>query len=269
MIAPTTPLRAYGSDTPRTISQRVAPSASAPSFRSRGTARKSSRQTADVIGIDHDRQHDDRREHAALGRRSEERDEAEPAVHERLDVVGDERSEDVDPPEADHDARDRGEHVDERADRAADRARGASSLRKSPIAIESGAAIKTAPNDVIAVPRMNWSAPKWLWTGSQVLVQRNPIPNARIDGHEPSIELPDDRGDQRERPEAGERRQPVERSVAESVEQASRVRRSSWAARSGFHGAQLSSAPAAARAVCHHSVTERPHSVHPGRPAQT
>ncbi len=50
MIAPTTPLRAYWSVTPRTISQRVAPSASAPSSRSCGTARKSSRQTAEVIG---------------------------------------------------------------------------------------------------------------------------------------------------------------------------------------------------------------------------
>ena len=39
---------------------------------------------------------------------------------------------------------------------------GASSLRKSPIAIESGAAISRAPNDVISVPRMNCKRPEVL-----------------------------------------------------------------------------------------------------------
>ena len=50
MTAATIPLFAYGSTTPRTISQRVEPSAIAPSSRSVGTLRKSSRQMADVIG---------------------------------------------------------------------------------------------------------------------------------------------------------------------------------------------------------------------------
>ncbi len=64
---------------------------------------------------------------------------------------------------------------------------GASSLRNSPIAIESGAAMRTAPKAVIIVPRMNCKAPKCRWTGSQVLVQTKPMPNCRIAGHEPSI----------------------------------------------------------------------------------
>ena len=51
MIAATTPPRVYGRTTPRTISQRVAPRANAPSSSSRGTARKSSRQIAEVIGM--------------------------------------------------------------------------------------------------------------------------------------------------------------------------------------------------------------------------
>src|SRR5438477_538526 len=45
------PERAYGKTTPRIISQRVVPSASAPSFRSRGTPRKSSRLTLETIGV--------------------------------------------------------------------------------------------------------------------------------------------------------------------------------------------------------------------------
>ena len=63
----------------------------------------------------------------------------------------DERPEHEDPPEADDDARDRREHLDQRADHTAD-AVGASSLRKRPIAIESGAAKISATPDVIAVP---------------------------------------------------------------------------------------------------------------------
>ena len=55
-----------------------------------------------------------------------------------------ERPEDEDPPEADHDARDRGEQLDERPAIAARMPRGASSVRKSAIAIAAGAAISTA-----------------------------------------------------------------------------------------------------------------------------
>ena len=54
---------------------------------------------------------------------AEDRDEAEPAVQPRLECVEDERAEHVDAPEPDDDARHGGEHVDQRADRAADRRR--------------------------------------------------------------------------------------------------------------------------------------------------
>ena len=49
-VAAATPAAVEGSTTPRTISQRVAPSASAPSFTSRGTLRKRSRLSEAMIG---------------------------------------------------------------------------------------------------------------------------------------------------------------------------------------------------------------------------
>ena len=45
------PGAAYANMTPRIASQRVEPSASAPSIRSRGVRAKSSRQIAEVIGM--------------------------------------------------------------------------------------------------------------------------------------------------------------------------------------------------------------------------
>ncbi len=50
MSAAAMPPRAYGNMTPLTISQRVVPSASAPSFRSCGTPRNSSRLMLETIG---------------------------------------------------------------------------------------------------------------------------------------------------------------------------------------------------------------------------
>ncbi len=49
--AATTPDAVEGRTTPRTTSQRVAPRALAPSWRSRGTARKRSRETEAMIGM--------------------------------------------------------------------------------------------------------------------------------------------------------------------------------------------------------------------------
>src|SRR5919206_499202 len=69
---------------------------------------------------DHDRQDEDRGQEPEDRRvAAEERQEAERALQPRLEVIGDERPHDEDPPEADDDARNRGEHLDERADRAA------------------------------------------------------------------------------------------------------------------------------------------------------
>ena len=56
--------------------------------------------------------------------------------------------EDEDAPEAEDDARDRRQHLDERRRRPRESSRGASSVRKSAIAIEIGAASSSAPNDV-------------------------------------------------------------------------------------------------------------------------
>ena len=51
VTAATMPPRTYGTTTPRTISQRVAPSPTDASLMSRGTLTKSSRQIEEVIGI--------------------------------------------------------------------------------------------------------------------------------------------------------------------------------------------------------------------------
>ncbi|HEV2736391.1 MAG TPA: hypothetical protein VGV85_16215 [Longimicrobiaceae bacterium] len=51
MVAPMIPGVAYGSTTCQVISQRVAPSASAPSRCTRGTAASTSRDTAEMKGI--------------------------------------------------------------------------------------------------------------------------------------------------------------------------------------------------------------------------
>ena len=73
---------------------------------------------------DHHREDEHGRQVAGQLRRAfEERQPPEPAAEERPEVVLDERAEDEDPPETDHDARDRGEQLDERRNRRADPAR--------------------------------------------------------------------------------------------------------------------------------------------------
>ncbi len=62
---------------------------------------------------------------------------------------------------------------------------GASSLRKSPIAIESGAASTSAPKEVTSVPRTNCAAPNCEVTGFQALDQRNESPNSCTAGQAP------------------------------------------------------------------------------------
>src|SRR5215207_8758845 len=101
------------STTPRTISQRVEPSASAASSSSLGTLRNSSRQMLATIGT------------TMIASTSEAtKIPLEPGlplkmgrkpIERRLDVVRDERAEHEDPPEAQHDARDGREQLDERA----------------------------------------------------------------------------------------------------------------------------------------------------------
>ena len=64
---------------------------------------------------------------------------------------------------------------------------GASSLRKSPIAIESGAASSIAPKDVTSVPMIRSRAPNLLVTGLNSLCQRNPSLKTLIAGQAPSV----------------------------------------------------------------------------------
>ena len=60
---------------------------------------------------------------------------------------------------------------------------GASSLRKRPIAIESGAARMTAPNDVTTVPMIRSRAPNLFVTGFHSLCQMKSSWKVRISGH--------------------------------------------------------------------------------------
>ena len=66
----------------------------------------------------HDRQDENRREvpEAASGVRAEERDESQVRMQPGLHVVVQQRDEDVDPPQPEDDARNRCQHLDERAD---------------------------------------------------------------------------------------------------------------------------------------------------------
>ena len=85
-MAPKIPGRAYGSTTFHVLSQRVAPSASAASRWSRGTASRTSRPTDTMKGIDHDREHDAGREEAdAVGRAAEQPDAPGQRLQRRLD----------------------------------------------------------------------------------------------------------------------------------------------------------------------------------------
>ena len=90
---PRLPPRAYGKTTPRIISQRVVPSASAPSFRSARDAEEELARDARDDRQDHDRQHDDRGEDVeplcVAGPKSGMKPSA--AVEGRLDVVAQDR----------------------------------------------------------------------------------------------------------------------------------------------------------------------------------
>ena len=128
------------------------------------------------------------------GRAAEERDEAERAVQPRLDVVGDERAEHEDPPEPEHDARDRGEHLDERRRRCRRTPRGASSLRNSAIAIASGTARSRAPSATSRPCRRDRAARRRrLGSRPRRVPQRKAMPNL-LEGEARRVDdLPDDR----------------------------------------------------------------------------
>ena len=69
------------------------------------------------------------------------------------------------------------------------RRRGASSLRKRPIASDSGTARTSAKNEVTAVPQIRSAAPNWLVTAFHSFVVRNERPNSEIAGDASSVTL--------------------------------------------------------------------------------
>ena len=135
---------------------------------------------------------------------------------------------------------------------------GASSLRKRPIAIESGAAMSSAPNDVTSVPMMNDLAPKTFVTGFQTSFQTNAIPNSFIAGQAPWISFQAITDDHENRQERGERGHAVERPVADPVEALPGPAQRILGGGSGFHGRELSRAAPPARGP----VTTPSHDVH-------
>ncbi len=83
---------------------------------------------------------------------AEDREEAELVVEPGLDMGRDERREDQNAPEAEDDARYRRQHFNQRRQDRARSRRGASRLRKSPIAMPIGVASSSAMAELTAVP---------------------------------------------------------------------------------------------------------------------
>src|SRR6266851_3116539 len=102
ITAPKMPARADGSTTRHVVSHHVAPSATAFSFRPRGTARMTSRETALSVG------------------RIITASTSEAVADRRLEVLERPRREHVQGPHAVDDARDRGQQLDPGADHTSD-----------------------------------------------------------------------------------------------------------------------------------------------------
>jgi hypothetical protein len=176
MRAATTPPFTDGMTTPFTISQRVAPSASEPSSRSLGTPMKSSRQIAELIGMimivstsiagktpDGLAGPLKRGSHPSTSIRNgsmccDTKGAITKIPQRPMTTLGTAASISISVP------------IGPRT------AGGASSDRKRPIAIDSGAASRIAPNDVTSVPTMNCAAPNSLRTGFQLVDQMNSMP---------------------------------------------------------------------------------------------
>src|ERR671925_1347196 len=183
MSAAAIPEREYGRTTPRIISQRVVPSASAPSLSSRGTPRKSSRETLETIGvimivstriagrrpkIDGSPRKSGRKPKVCFshGSRWFATNGPMTRIPQRpTTTLGTAASISTSAP------------IGPRSQR------GASSVRKSAIAIESGPAIRSAPSELTAVPKRNAAAPKtWRAPGSQSFETRKWRPKRWIAG---------------------------------------------------------------------------------------
>ena len=118
MTAATRPALTCGIATPRTISQRVEPSASEPALRSLGTLSKSSRLMLATIGtimIVSTRQAGSRPTFDGVPQKSGMKPKW--SLRNGSTCGLEERAHDQDPPQAEDDARDRGQQLDQRPDR--------------------------------------------------------------------------------------------------------------------------------------------------------
>ena len=153
-----------------------------------------------------------------LLRAAEERDETERAVQPRLDVIGEERAEHEDAPQPEHDARDRGEQLDERPDDAAHATR---SQLAEVEADRDGERGRDDERDERGDRR-----PVDERQRAEDVLDR--IPGPPGDEAEAEVvergagqreDLPDDRADEDETRERGGQRQAVERKIAEPAAQ--------------------------------------------------
>src|SRR4051812_45098405 len=186
VIAATIPPFTYGSATLRTISQRVAASATDASLTSRGTLSRSSRQIDDVIGtIMIVSTTIATRTPACEG--EPEKNGSQPSQSSRNgSICARMNGPSTKIPQSPTTTLGTAASISTSDPIGARMTGGASSVRKSAIAIESGAASTTAPNDVTIVPTMNQRAPKTPVTGFQAVLQTKSSPKWSIAGHAPS-----------------------------------------------------------------------------------
>ena len=135
---------------------------------------------------------------------------------------------------------------------------GASSERKRPIAIESGAARISAPKEVTSVPMTNSRAPKTSVTGFHALVQTKLIPKCWTAGHAPSKIFQTIPAIVASASSAAAAVIDVERAVADPVGDVPGPAQDGDGSGRCFHGGQLSSRPRGARGA----VTTSSHDVH-------
>ena len=245
MIAATIPLRTLGTTTVFTISQRVAPSAIEPSSSSVG-------HTGEQLAADrrgdrdrHDRQHDDRGEDRGLGlvlAVGEDRDPAEQRGRGSAVRAGRRTA------RARRSPRARGRRsARRRATRSASRPAprtdgGASSLRKRPIAIESGAASSIAPKDVTTVPRIRsrrrTGRHRVPLVAPEEATLEDPDRGPRTVGYPP-----DDRGDDEDAEQRRESRDRLRAGGRRCGRRPARARRGRWSAVASIAAQHSSAGP--------------------------
>jgi hypothetical protein len=176
--------------------------------------------TADCRGDrdDHDRQDEDGREQRAARDRArrEERRPPEGVVQPWAELVVDDRPEDEDPPEPEHDARNRGEHLDERADDSPD-APGRELAQIQPD--RQCDRRREEESETRHVQRRDEEVQRseLVRDGVPGLVRQEPDPEGAHRWPRVVDDLVDDQGDQRDDAQRGESRDPPQREVAQTV----------------------------------------------------